>query len=51
MDPKVWNKDISVNCPGVGKGKIISRKKINELLKEDLYNEKSILQNRVTPLK
>ena len=29
----IWNKDISVNCPGVGKGKLISQKKIKKLLK------------------
>ena len=51
MNTKIWNKDISVNCPGVGRGKLISQKKINKLLKEDLDNEKSILQNRITPLK
>ena len=51
MNTKVWNKDISVNCPGVGKGKLMSRKKINQLLKEDLDTEKSILKNRVIPVK
>ena len=51
MNTKVWNKDISVNCPGVGKGKLISQKKINKLLKEDLDNERSILENRISPLK
>ena len=51
MNSKVWNKDISVNCPGVGKGQLISQKKINKLLKEDLNNEKSILENRITPQK
>ena len=51
MKTKVWNEDISVNCPGVGKGKLISQKKINRLLKEDLDTEKSILQNRIIPLK
>ncbi len=51
MNTKIWNKDISVNCPGVGKGKLISQKKIKKLLKEDLVNEKSILQNRITPPK
>jgi len=47
----VWNKDISVNCPGIGKGKLISQDKINKFLKEDLDNEKSILKNRVNPAK
>ena len=47
MNVKVWNQDISINCPGVGKGKIIKRKEIDKLLKEDLINEKSILKNRI----
>ncbi len=51
MNSKVWNKDIYVNCLGVGKGDLISQQKINKLLKEDLNNEKSILENRITPQK
>ena len=51
MNSKVWNEDISVNCPGIGKGKIISQKKIKKLLKEDFDNEKLILKKRVNPLK
>ena len=47
MNAKVWNKDISINCPGVGKGKIVKQKEIDKLLKEDLRNEKSILKNRI----
>jgi uncharacterized protein len=46
MNSKVWNEDISINCPGVGKGKVITAKKIEKLLKEDIYNEKAILKNR-----
>ena len=46
MNAKVWNEDISINCPGIGKGKIINQKKIDTLLKEDLKNEKSILKKR-----
>ena len=51
MNVKVWNKNISINCPGIGKGKIIKYKIIKKLLKEDLMNEKSILNSRVNPLK
>ena len=51
MNAKVWNKNISINCPGIGKGKIIKYKIIKKLLKEDLMNEKSILKSRVNPLK
>ena len=51
MNAKVWNENISINCPGIGKGKIIKYKIIKKLLKEDLMNEKSILKSRVNPLK
>ena len=51
MNAKVWNEDISINCPGVGKGQIIGINKIEKFLKEDLSNEKSILKNRVSPPK
>ena len=51
MNVKVWNKNISINCPGIGKGKIIKYKIVKKLLKEDLMNEKSIIKSRVNPLK
>ena len=44
MNPKVWNEDIAINCPGIGKGKLIKSKKIERFLKEDLKNEDSILK-------
>ena len=47
MNAKVWNEDISINCPGIGKGDIIKPKKIASFLKEDLENEKAILKKRV----
>jgi len=51
MNAKVWNNKISINCPGIGKGKNIKYKIIKKLLKEDLMNEKLILKSRVNPLK
>jgi uncharacterized protein len=51
MNSKVWNEDISLNCPGVGKGEIIKAKKIKEFLKQDSYNEKEIFKKRVNLLK
>lgn len=48
MNAKVWNEDISINCPGIGKGKKIKSDIINKFLKEDYENEKSILKNRIT---
>ena len=51
MYAKVWNENISINCPGIGKGKIIKYETIESLLKEDLINEKSILKSGINPLK
>ena len=47
MNSKVWNEDISINCPGVGKGKIIKAKAIDKFLKEDLTNENTIFRNLI----
>jgi len=44
MNVKVWNDDISINCPGIGKGKIIKSKTIERFLKEDLKNENFIIK-------
>ena len=51
MNSKVWNEDISLNCPGVGKGEIVRAKKIKEFLKQDSYNEKEIFKKRINLLK
>ena len=47
MKAKVWNDDIALNCPGVGKGKLINKKEIDKFLKEDFDNEKAILKKRI----
>ena len=47
MNAKVWNKDISINCPGIGKGKKIKSDIIKKFLKEDYENEKSILKDKI----
>ena len=44
MNPKVWNKDISINCPGIGKGNKIKSDSIKKFLKEDFKNEKNTLK-------
>ena len=51
MNAKVWNSDIAINCPGIGKGKKINSVKIKKLLKRDYENDKSILKSRITPQK
>ena len=48
MNAKVWDNDISINCPGIGKGKKIKLDIINKFLKEDYENEKSILKNKIS---
>ena len=47
MDAKVWNQDISVNCPGIGKGKKIKSEIIKNYLKEDYENERLIFKNKI----
>ena len=42
MNSKVWNKEVVNFCPGIGKGKIISKKRIDKLLKADKINSKDI---------
>ena len=51
MNPKVWNENISINCPGIGKGNIIKSDSIKKYLKEDFKNERLILKNRIIPQK
>ena len=48
MNVKIWNEDISNNCPGVGKGKIIKADRIKKYLKEDFENDKAILKKSVS---
>ena len=47
MKTKIWNMDISINCPGIGKGKVVKSDIINKFLKEDYENDKLILKNRI----
>ena len=42
MNSKQWNKEVVKFCPGIGKGKLIKEKKINEILESDKKNEKDI---------
>ena len=51
MNTKIWNEDISVNCPGIGKGKKISSRLIENYLKEDYDNEISIISDSNNPEK
>ena len=45
MKLKVWNKEIINFCPGIGKGKLYSYKKIKEILLKDKDNNKKIINN------
>ena len=51
MNSKVWNENISINCPGVGKGKIVKARTIKKFLKEDLTNEREIFNRKINPQK
>ncbi len=38
MNARAWNKDVKGFCPGIGKGKLVSRDEIDEILKLDPVN-------------
>ena len=42
MNSKIWNNEVVNFCPGIGKGKLINRKKIENILKIDAKNAKEI---------
>ena len=42
MNTKTWNNDIAKNCPGVGKGKIKTKKEILKQVQIDYKNELNI---------
>ena len=42
MNAKTWNSEISKNCPGVGKGKVKTKKEILKQVKIDYENELNI---------
>ena len=46
MNQKIWNKDIVNFCPGVGKGKLMIHKKIEELIKVDIQNDMEIINQK-----
>ena len=46
MKSKIWNKEIINFCPGIGKGKIISKKKIDKLLTNDEINAEEIYREK-----
>ena len=44
MNAKTWNEDISKFCPGIGKGKKFTKKKIDKIIKKDHDNETSMIE-------
>ena len=42
MNSKTWNNEISKNCPGIGKGKIIKKREILKQINADYKNALSI---------
>lgn len=43
MKPKTWRQEVANFCPGVGKGKTISKNKIEELMAEQVDSEQRLL--------
>ncbi len=46
MNVKMWNDDVVNFCPGIGKGKLLNKKKIEKLLKIDKKNAKEIYKEQ-----
>ena len=46
MNTKAWNNDVVNFCPGIGKGKVISKEKIEKIIKIDLANDAEIEKNK-----
>lgn len=44
MNTKSWNKEITKFCPGIGRGKVISKKEIEKKILEDDKNEIQMLK-------
>ena len=42
MNSKTWNNEVVNFCPGIGKGKILTKNKIEEFLEKDFRNSKEI---------
>ena len=42
MNSKIWNKEVVNFCPGIGKGKLISKEKINKIIELDKRNTREI---------
>ena len=42
MNSKVWDKDVVNFCPGIGKGKTVSKDRINKILIKDKKNSNEI---------
>ena len=46
MNVKMWNNDVVNFCPGIGKGKLVNKKKIEKLIKIDEKNAKEIYKDK-----
>jgi len=46
MNAKKWNSEIINFCPGIGKGNIVSFKKIQKKINLDITNEKLIIKEK-----
>ena len=46
MNVKMWNNNVINFCPGIGKGKLVNKKKIEKLIKIDEKNAKEIYKDK-----
>ena len=46
MNVKMWNNDVVNFCPGIGKGRLVNKKKIEKLMEIDEKNAKEIYKDK-----
>ena len=46
MNAKTWEKDISIFCPGINKGRFYSSENIENIVKKDIKNSKNIIEKK-----
>ena len=46
MNVKMWNNDVVNFCPGIGKGRLVNKKKIEKLIEIDEKNAKEIYKDK-----
>ena len=44
MNQKKWNQELSKFCPGIGKGRVITKEEVKKNINEDMENENEMLK-------